>query len=92
MRPEMPQFQPRDPDYAVRVRASFDLQQAMALIGAELAVVEPGYVEIHLPHRAEVTQQHGGVRTGQHSREVGDPDPGERPAHTSVMRMPACTL
>ncbi|MBS0513425.1 MAG: PaaI family thioesterase [Proteobacteria bacterium] len=64
MRPEMPQFQPRDPDYAARVRASFDLQQAMALIGAELAVVEPGYVEIHLPHRAEVTQQHGYIHGG----------------------------
>ncbi len=64
MRPEMPQFQPRDPDYALRVRASFDLQQAMALIGAELAVVEPGYVEIHLPHRAEVTQQHGYIHGG----------------------------
>ncbi|TAH45065.1 MAG: PaaI family thioesterase [Betaproteobacteria bacterium] len=64
MRPELPQFQPRDPDYAARVRASFDLQQAMALIGAELAVVEPGYVEIHLPHRPQVTQQHGYIHGG----------------------------
>ena len=64
MRPELPQFQPRDPDYAARVRGSFDLQQAMALIGAELAVVEPGYVEIHLPHRPQITQQHGYIRGG----------------------------
>ena len=64
MRPELPQFQPRDPDYAARVRASFDLQQAMALIGAELAVVEPGYVEIHLPHRPQITQQHGYIHGG----------------------------
>ena len=64
MRPEMPQFQPRDPNYAERVRASFRLQQAMSLIGAEMALVEPGYVEIHLPHKAEVTQQHGFIHGG----------------------------
>ena len=64
MRPEMPQFQPRDPNYAERVRASFALQQAMSLIGAEMALVEPGYVEIHLPHKAEITQQHGFIHGG----------------------------
>jgi len=64
MRPEMPQFQPKDPDYAARVRASFDLQHAMTLIGAQLAVVEPGFVEIHLPHKAEITQQHGNIHGG----------------------------
>ena len=64
MRPEMPQFQPRDPNYAERVRASFGLQQAMSLIGAEMALVEPGYVEIHLPHRPEITQQHGFIHGG----------------------------
>ena len=64
MRSEVPQFQPRDPDYAERVRASFRLQQAMSLIGAEMALVEPGYVEIHLPHKAEITQQHGFIHGG----------------------------
>ncbi|MHB1373067.1 MAG: PaaI family thioesterase [Thauera sp.] len=64
MRSEMPQFQPRDPDYAERVRASFRLQHAMGLIGAEMAVVEPGYVEIHLPHKPEITQQHGFIHGG----------------------------
>ena len=64
MRSEMPQFQPRDPNYAERVRASFALQQAMSLIGAEMALVEPGYVEIHLPHKAEITQQHGFIHGG----------------------------
>lgn len=64
MRPELPIFQPRDPAYAARVRASFDLQQAMTLIGAELAVVEPGYTEIHLPSRPEITQQHGFIHGG----------------------------
>lgn len=64
VRPELPQFQPRDPGYAERVRRSFGLQQAMALIGAELAVVEPGYTEIHLTNRPEITQQHGYVHGG----------------------------
>ena len=64
MRPEMTQFQPKDPDYASRVRASFDLQQAMALIGAQLVVIEPGFVEIHLPHKPEITQQHGYIHGG----------------------------
>lgn len=64
MRHEPLPFQPRDPDYAARVRASFAQQQAMSLIGAELAVVEPGYTEIHLPHRPEITQQHGYIHGG----------------------------
>ncbi len=64
MRPEMPQFQPKDPGYAARVRASFGLQQAMQLIGAELAIVEPGYTEIHLPFKAEISQQHGYIHGG----------------------------
>ena len=64
MRHEPPLFQPKDPAYAERVRASFGLQQAMALIGAELAVVEPGYTEIHLPHRPGITQQHGFIHGG----------------------------
>lgn len=63
-RPPLEPFHPRDPDYVARVRASFDLQQAMALIGARLAVVEPGYTEIHLPFKAEITQQHGFIHGG----------------------------
>ena len=64
MRPELPVFQPRDPAYAERVRASFRLQQAMSLIGAEMAVVEPGYTEIHLPFNEQITQQHGFIHGG----------------------------
>ncbi len=63
-RPPLEPFHPRDPGYAERVRTSFDLQQAMHLIGARLAVVEPGYTEIHLPYKAEITQQHGFIHGG----------------------------
>ena len=64
MRREIPIHQPRDAAYAERVRASFALQPAMTLIGADLAVVEPGYTEIHLPYRDAITQQHGFIHGG----------------------------
>jgi len=54
----------QDPRFAERVRASFQRQQAMALIGASLPVIEAGYTEIHLPHKAEITQQHGYIHGG----------------------------
>ena len=57
-------FQPQDPQFAARVRASFSRQKAMALIGASLDVVEPGYVEIVLPFRDDLTQQKGYVHGG----------------------------
>ena len=37
-------FEPKDPDYAARVRASFARQAAMTTIGATLTEVEPGRV------------------------------------------------
>jgi uncharacterized protein (TIGR00369 family) len=60
-----PRFQPQDPDFAARVRASFGRQAAMRLIGARLAAVGPGYAEVELDFRDDLTQQkgylHGGV-------------------------------
>jgi uncharacterized protein (TIGR00369 family) len=55
---------PRDPEFAARVRDSFDRQPAMQLIGAQLTTLEPGHVVIELPHRAELTQQHGFFHAG----------------------------
>jgi uncharacterized protein (TIGR00369 family) len=57
-------FQPAYAGYADRVRASFARQGAMALIGAELVAVEPGYCAIALAPRREVSQQHGYVHAG----------------------------
>jgi uncharacterized protein (TIGR00369 family) len=57
-------FQPLNPAFAARVRDSFGRQPMMAHIGAELAVVEPGYCEIHLPYRPALTQQHGYIHGG----------------------------
>lgn len=55
---------PRDPDFAARVRASFARQGFMAHLGAEIARVAPGEVEIVLPIRPELTQQHGYAHAG----------------------------
>ena len=59
-----PALAPQDPRFAERVRSSFARQRAMALIGASLTVVEPGYVEIALPFRDDLTQQKGFVHGG----------------------------
>jgi uncharacterized protein (TIGR00369 family) len=53
-----------DPQFADRVRASFDKQNAMRLIQATLPVVEHGKTELHLPHWQGVEQQHGFVHGG----------------------------
>ncbi len=58
------QFQPADPAFEARVRASFERQAAMKLIGAALARVAPGLATIELPYRADLTQQHGLVHGG----------------------------
>ena len=55
---------PADPAFAQRCRDSFGRQKAMALIGATLTVVEPGYVEIALPYRDDLTQQRGFIHGG----------------------------
>ena len=55
---------PPDPRFAQRCRESFARQKAMAFIGASLTVVEPGYVEIELPYRDDLTQQKGYVHGG----------------------------
>ena len=53
-----------DPDYATRVRASFDRQGVMRLIGARLSELKPGYCRIELPFRPDLAQQHGYVHAG----------------------------
>ena len=42
---------PSDQDYAARVRSSFDRQQAMALLGAQMTEVQAGMTEITLLFR-----------------------------------------
>jgi len=56
--------QPRNPDFEARVRGSFARQNAMGLIGARMTRVEPGRVDIELPVREDLGQQHGFVHGG----------------------------
>jgi len=57
-------FEPAFAGYAARVRASFARQGAMALIGAEVVDVAPGYCALALAPRPETSQQHGYVHAG----------------------------
>jgi uncharacterized protein (TIGR00369 family) len=57
-------FEPKDPEYAARVRASFDRQAAMQTIGAQLVSVGAGTAVIELGWARELTQQHGFLHAG----------------------------
>ena len=57
-------FEPRNPEFAGRVRASFDAQTVMQTINANLTEVEPGRVVIELPYARTLTQQHGYIHAG----------------------------
>ena len=54
----------RNPSFAEQIKESFSKQTIMSLIGAELARVEPGLVEITLAYRADLAQQHGYLHAG----------------------------
>lgn len=56
--------QPRNPAFAEEIKQSFVKQTIMELIGAELSRVEPGMIEITLPYRADLAQQHGYLHAG----------------------------
>jgi uncharacterized protein (TIGR00369 family) len=53
-----------NPTFVEEVKESFGKQTVMTLIGAELTRVEPGVIEITLPYRTDLTQQHGYVHAG----------------------------
>lgn len=57
-------FEPSDPSWEPRVRASFARQKMMETIGAVLERVAPGEVEIRLPFREHISQHHGFVHAG----------------------------
>ena len=53
-----------NPSFADEIKQSFAKQTIMGLIGAELTRVEPGLIEIRLPYRADLAQQHGYLHAG----------------------------
>jgi uncharacterized protein (TIGR00369 family) len=60
----MSPFNPADPEFGARVRTSFAQQAMMTTLGATLERVAPGEVDIRLPFRADLTQQHGFLHAG----------------------------
>jgi uncharacterized protein (TIGR00369 family) len=55
---------PLNPSFAEEVAHSFARQPIMNLLGARLSLVEAGVVEITLPYRADLAQQHGYLHAG----------------------------
>ena len=60
----MPHTKPTNPSFVADVTRNFAQQPIMHLFGARLSLVEPGVVEITLPYRADLTQQHGYLHAG----------------------------
>ena len=60
----MIEFQPRDPDFEARVRASLAGQAMMSTMGVTLDRVVPGAVDLSMPHDPRFTQQHGFLHGG----------------------------
>ena len=56
--------QARNPSFAEEIKQSFARQTIMGLIGAELTRIDPGIVEITLPYRSDLAQQHGYLHAG----------------------------
>jgi len=57
-------MKPLNPSFAADIERSFARQPIMNLLGARLTLVEPGVVEITLPFRADLAQQHGYLHAG----------------------------
>ncbi len=60
----MTNLKPPDEEFENRVRSSFDRQQVMKTIGADMTHVSPGEVHIELPYSEALTQQHGYLHAG----------------------------
>ena len=57
-------FEPSNASFATEVRDSFAKQAVMTTVGAQLVSVAPGSVQISLPYRSDLTQQHGYLHAG----------------------------
>jgi len=58
------QLIPTNSSFVSDVESSFAQQTVMSFIGAQLVKVEPGLIEIGLPYRRDLTQQHGYLHAG----------------------------
>ncbi len=60
----MPTRPEADPRYDARVRESFARQRFLQVLGVTVERVAPGEVDLRLPFRADLTQQHGFLHAG----------------------------
>ena len=60
----MSKIEPRDANFEQRVRSSFARQPLVNFIGARLVHVAAGEIDIALPKRNEILQQHGFIHGG----------------------------
>ena len=57
-------FTPRDPGFSERISMTFSNQGIMRTLGITLGTVDPGRVQLELPIREELCQQHGYLHAG----------------------------
>ncbi len=60
----MKEFNAANPDFRDDILENFEKQLFMSLLGAKPGKVQPGYMEIEIPFKAELTQQHGFLHAG----------------------------
>lgn len=60
----MATFEPKDPLFEARVRASFHRQGAMETLGVEIVALHPGAVELGMAYTPAFTQQNGFLHAG----------------------------
>lgn len=57
-------FEPVDPEFETRLKASFARQGAMATLGIKLVDFAPGWVVLGFDYDEKITQHHGYVHAG----------------------------
>lgn len=60
----MSRFEATNPSFEQDVRDGFARQRMMETIGASLALIEPGAVDIRFPHAPHLAQQNGFLHAG----------------------------
>jgi uncharacterized protein (TIGR00369 family) len=60
----MTHFEPKDPNFAERVRASFGRQKVMATLGITIDELRAGEIVLRMPYHPLYTQQHGFMHAG----------------------------
>jgi uncharacterized protein (TIGR00369 family) len=60
----MTSFEPKDPHFEARVKASFARQQTMNTLGIEITGLGAGEIELRMPQMPAYTQQHGFTHAG----------------------------